>query len=124
MNDDLLKYGFEDPLLDLYKINRRSVNMATLRESASEYEAKTTKNISDLDKVNVNLDLEEREYTDKDGKIFKVQVIVIDGIDYRVPQSVLKNLQTLIEDDPSITEIKVRKKGSGMNTSYTVIPLK
>jgi len=97
--------------------------MTTIREEANLYEPKTTKNIADLEKVSVELNVEERTSTDKNGKEFSYKVAVIEGEDYRVPPTVLKQLKEQLAEKPDIEEFKVRVSGSGMNTEYTVIAL-
>jgi hypothetical protein len=98
--------------------------MTSIKEMAQAYEPKTTKNIAELQRVRCDMEVEEKTYTDKDNKEFSVLVAEIDGEDYRVPLSVLKDLKILLEDDPEIEYFKVLKSGEGMNTKYTVKPLK
>jgi hypothetical protein len=62
-------------------------------------------------------------FTDKDGKEFSIQVIEVDGEEYRVPVSVVKQLKEQLAENSGMTKFKVRKSGEGMNTSYTVVPL-
>lgn len=104
--------------------------MATIGESAKDYEPiATTKNIADLEKVSTSLELidDEFEFTDKvTGQLKKVQqqVIAIDGVNYRVPKTVIQQLQILLEDNPNLKFFKVKKTGEGKdNTRYQVIPL-
>jgi hypothetical protein len=101
--------------------------MAKLRDEALAYEPKQTKNIAELEKVSVDLDLnaDEFETVGEDGhtKTIQQKVIVIEGVKYRVPNSVLNQLKVLLEDNPKISHFKVKKSGSGLNTDYTVIPL-
>ena len=97
--------------------------MATLIDDAMAYEPPTTKNIAELDSVPTNIETEDKEFTDSDGKPFTVKVIKIEGEDYRVPTSVLSNLKAILEENPALKKFKVKKSGTGMNTKYTVIPL-
>ena len=97
--------------------------MSSIRESAKAYESPATKNITDLKEVSTEMDITEKEFTDKDGKPFKVNLVSINDEEYRIPNSVLRDLKTIISDRPEITKFKVAKTGSGMQTSYTVIPL-
>ena len=94
--------------------------MATIKESAQAYEPKQTFNIADLDSVDVNLVLEDREGTDSEGKTFQYRVVVIDGKDYRVPASVLEKLKELLKVKPDIKKIKVLRSGSGLSTKYSI----
>jgi hypothetical protein len=98
--------------------------MATLSEFAKTFVPATTKNISDLKEVDVNLQLEDREGTDKKGNDFKYKVIVVDGEDYRVPSSVIGNLKAILDKKPSMKKFSVARQGKTKDdTKYTVIPL-
>ena len=96
----------------------------TLCDFAKNYEAQTTKNISDLKEVNVDLQLEDREGVDSKGISFKYKVIVVNGIDYRVPSSVIGNLKAILQKKPALKKFSVAKQGTTKDdTRYTVIPL-
>jgi len=97
--------------------------MGNLKEEAEQYEPPKTKNISDLDRVPVDLQLEEREGTKKDGKVFRYNVIVLNDEDYRVPNSILKSLKAILKEKPELKEFKVAKEGEGLKTEYTVVTL-
>lgn len=97
--------------------------MPTIKEQAEAYEPKQTKNIADLDKVSVELEIIEQPYTDKKGKTFTINEIEINGEAYRVPDSVLKSLKAILEAKPDLKTFKVVKSGSGLSTEYTVVPL-
>lgn len=95
--------------------------MATIQEEAQAYEPKQTKNIADLEKVSVNVQVEEREgdtkgTPDKPSEKFSYKVAIVDEQEYRVPNVILGNLKDLIEANPSIKHFKVVKKGSGRDT--------
>lgn len=97
--------------------------MGTIREEAQAYEPPKTKNIADLERLPVDLLIEEREFTREDGTNFKVNVVVLNDEDYRVPTSVLKTLKQILKEKPNLKEFKVSKTGEGLKTEYTVIPL-
>lgn len=97
--------------------------MGNIKEEAQAYEPPQTKNISDLERVPVGLELEEREGRDKTDKVFRYKVVVLNGEDYRVPNSVLKRLKVILEEKPDLKEFKVVKTGKMLNTEYTVVPL-
>ena len=59
--------------------------MGTLKENAMAYESRNVGNISDLQKVSVDVEIEDREGTNDEGKTFKYKVANIEGNDYRVP---------------------------------------
>ena len=96
--------------------------MAKLKTMAEEYQPQMTNNIADLDQVSVDVEVEEEERQDKDGKPYKQNVAIIKGVRYRVPDSVLEQLQALLKKLPSLKVFCVLKSGSGMNTKYQVLP--
>ena len=59
----------------------------------------------------------------EEGKEFDYQVVVYNNEDYRVPASVLNNIQTILKAKPTLKTVKVIKQGQGFNTNYTVVPL-
>jgi len=101
--------------------------MAKLKDEALAYESKQTKNIADLDVVSVDLDLEDDEFETEDEKgnlkTVKQKITMVNGEKYRVPNSVLKQIKVLLEDNPKMQKFKVKKSGQGLNTDYTVIPI-
>lgn len=100
--------------------------MAKLKDEAKAYEPKQTHNIAELDKVSVEIEVEDDEFeVEKDGKteVIKQKVAIVDGEKYRVPNSVLNQLKVLLEDNLNLKYFKVKKTGQGLNTDYTAIPL-
>ena len=97
--------------------------MGSLKEEAQAYEPPTTKNIADLKEVLVELKVEERTGKNREDKEYKYKVIIVDGEDYRVPNSVLDNLKAILEKKPDLKKFRVSKTGQGMDSRYTVIPL-
>ena len=96
-------------------------NMGTIREEAIAYEPKLTLNIADLDKVAIDeLSLSGGEGTDKEGNPFHYKYAIIDGKQYRVPSSVLEELQKMLKLKPELKFINVSKTGSGLATKYSV----
>jgi len=96
--------------------------MASLKDEALNYSAPETKNIADLDRVPVDIPIEDDSF-EYDGKIINVKIAVIDGQRYKVPKIVLKNLKEILKKKPGLTAFSVSKTGEGLKTSYTVIPL-
>jgi len=97
-----------------------------LNEEAQAYEPKQTKNISELDKVPVDIELEDDSFDfEENGKTKTVhqKVIVINGEKYKFPLSVLASLKEHLIENPSLKAFKVRKSGEGLKTKYTLIPL-
>ena len=97
--------------------------MATLGQEANAYIPKQTKNIADLPEVSTTLELRDGEGADADGKEFTYKFIEVNGEQYRVPGKVLGDLKAILEKKPTLTKFCVTKKGQGLNTQYTVIPL-
>lgn len=97
--------------------------MAKLKDEANAYESQATKNISELPKVSVDAGVEEKKGMNNEGEEFSYKYIVVDGSQYRVPNSVLKSLKAILEENPNLKYFKVKKTGTGMTTEYTVIPL-
>ena len=101
--------------------------MQTIKEMAENYEPKKTANIADLEKFDISEPIEEKEGKDNEGKVFKYNVLVRDGEEYRVPNSVLEILKGILEanakHDKEVTTFSVEKTGEGMNTKYQVVSL-
>jgi hypothetical protein len=97
--------------------------MTTLKETATAYEPKRTLIVSDLPMISILEPTEERNDVDKNNKPYSYVVMVRDGVDYRVPSSVLEQIKNITEIDEKITEVQISKKGEGMDSKYTVIPV-
>ena len=104
--------------------------MSKISEYAKDYEPQqSTKNIADLEKVSVDLELvdDDFEFIDKKTGLPKVvvqKVIVMDQEKYRVPVTVIQQLKVLLEDNPKMQYFKVKKSGSTKDdTRYQVIPI-
>ena len=115
---------YDEELIDEYysSLNEQEVNkMVSLKDSAMAFEPKQTLNIADLESVPINdLQIQERKGIDKDGVDFDYNVVEKDGKEYRVPNSVLEEVQKIIKLKPSVTRIKVIKTGTGLGTRYKV----
>ena len=94
--------------------------MATLKEGALAYEPQQTLNVADLDAVPVDLQLIAKEGKNQEGEVFKYKVVEVDGKEYRVPNTVLEEIQTILKLKPTVTKVKVNKSGSGLSTRYKV----
>ncbi len=97
--------------------------MPSIGESAENYVPASTLTIADLEDVSVKEEVIEKTYKEGTDDEYTNNVIVQSGKDYRVPDVVLKQLKVMIEAKPKMTTFKVKKEGTGINTSYTVIPL-
>ena len=94
--------------------------MATIKEMSMAYETPQTLNIADLDKVSINLELRKNTAKDSEGNDFTYNYAEINGKHYRVPNSVLDELKTIINLKPDVENVKVNKTGSGLGTRYKV----
>lgn len=106
--------------------NKEVKQIGSIKEEAKAYEPKQTKTIDELEKVSVDLVLTEDTYdVEEDGKPKSVtqKICNVDGEEYRVPYSVLKDLKVILEDNPELKFFKVKKVGEGLKTNYTVIPV-
>ena len=96
--------------------------MTTIKEAAEAYESKKTLNITDLPVVTTDIEVRKETFKEGTQDEFTINIATIDDKEYRVPDSVLKNLQAILKEKPDLKSIKVVKSGEGMNTEYTVIP--
>jgi len=95
--------------------------IATLKEEAQAFEPQITLNIADLPEVELeNLQVEAREGKNQEGETFSYKVVIKDAKEYRVPNSVLEEIQKILKLKPAVTKVKVTKSGSGLATRYKV----
>lgn len=97
--------------------------MSTIAEESKNYEGKRMKSIVELKEVSVAMELKSRDLVNREGESFTVRYIEVNGEEFRVPDSVLSNLKMILESNPSLKTFMVRSSGTGLATSYTVVPL-
>lgn len=97
--------------------------MSTIAEESKNYEGKRMKSIVELKEVSVAMELKSRDLVNREGESFTVRYIEVNGEEFRVPDSVLSNLKIILESNPSLKTFMVRSSGTGLATSYTVVPL-
>lgn len=97
--------------------------MSSIKDSAKGYIPKATKNIAELQSVSVDLAVFEGKGKDKDNNEYSYNYIEVAGENYRIPDKVLADLKAILERKPTLRTFNVSKKGTGLNTQYTVIPL-
>ena len=97
--------------------------MVTLKEAAQNYEPTKTKNIAELEAVSVEQEIITETRKNNEGESYTISFVMINGFEYRVPKSVLEQLQEIQKEKPNLKTFKVSRKGEGMNTKYTVIQL-
>ena len=129
VDKDLQKYPiikrYVKPKDDLQKLNdtiekEDDNKMTSLKDTAKAYEPKTTMNIADLEKVDISLEVEDRTGTDAEGKEFAYKVLVVEGKEYRTPNTVLEEIKKIVSLKPDVKFVKVLKQGAGLNTRYSV----
>ena len=81
--------------------------MESLKEAANAYVPKQTLNVADLDKVDLSFPMEDRTGTDNENKEFKYKVIVMNDQEYRVPNTVLEEIQKILKLKPETKAVKV-----------------
>lgn len=98
--------------------------MSKISQEALDYKPSTkTKLISDLASVSTDLDLIDDEF-EYDGKTIKQKVIIVKDEKYRVPITVIQQLQVILKDNPNVKEFKVLRSGKTKDdTKYTVVPI-
>ena len=98
--------------------------MATIKESAKAYEPKRMRNIADLEVVETSIEFIENEVRkDADNQEYTVSYFRQDGEEFRVPPSVLEQLQEVLKTKPELKTFRVTKTGEGKGTKYHLIPL-
>lgn len=98
--------------------------MATLKEFAKQYVPKQTKNIAELEVINIEeLHIKSATATDSEGKDFTYNYVEKDNAEYRVPNSVVAEIKEIVAAKPDTKMLKVVRSGSGLNTKYKVIQL-
>lgn len=101
--------------------------MKTLKDYAQEFVATATqtKNICELNKVSTDLEILTKTANKKDGTPFTYLYIIVNGEEYRVPKTVIRELQTALKFDKNLKEFKVVKTGTTKDdTKYSVEPVK
>lgn len=96
--------------------------MGSLKDEAVAYQPPETLNISDLDKIPVEIEVLCGEGKDKDGQTFKYKYIEVEGRQYRIPGIVLGGIKAILEKMPYIRFVSVLRQGTGLATKYQVIP--
>ena len=94
--------------------------MESLQEAAKVYIPKQTLNVADLDRVDLSWPIENRTGTDDENKEFKYKVVVFNEKEYRIPNTVIEEIQKIIKIKGEAKAVKVSKTGTGLNTRYFV----
>lgn len=102
--------------------------MGSLKESAQAFAPKQTFNIADLDRTNLSWPIVQKtgQTTRKspEGEDVQVEytynVMVFNDQEYRVPNTVLEEIQKMLKLKPDLEFVNVTSTGSGLSTRYTV----
>ena len=94
-----------------------------IKTFAKSYEPQQMKNIADLEVVRTDIEIKEETRKDQSNEDYNVMFVVVEGIEHRVPSSVITQLKAILEAKPDLATFKVTKTGSGLGTSYQVISL-
>lgn len=97
--------------------------MTSFKEAATAYQPKHTKNIVELEAVSIEQSIKTETRKGNDGEPYQISFVVVEGNEYRVPPSVIEQVQTILLAKPDLKTFKVTKKGEGLNTKYTVVQL-
>lgn len=97
--------------------------MTSLKDIAKAFQPPVTHNISELDKVPLSAELHYATKQDSEGKDFEYNYIVINEVEYRVPNPVVEQVKTLLKANPALEYVTVHKTGEGIKTRYSVDPI-
>lgn len=97
--------------------------MESIKQAAEAHEDIEIKNIADLDSVSIDLELKEEIVNEGKPDEWSYKYFEQDDEKYKVPVSVLSQLKTHLENTPGLLTFRVNRKGEGLKTKYTVIPL-
>lgn len=103
-------------------------NTRSIKQAAEEYVPQKTKNVAELDSVDVNTPLKifsGQKTNDKgEEEDYEYHYIEVEGIKYRFPDSAIEQLQIQLETNPEMKRFKVNRAGTGRyDTVYTVVPI-
>lgn len=98
----------------------------TLGGFAHDYEGNNfTKNISDLECFDVGMPVYRFDGETGEGKKFTYMYIEDkNGVRYRIPWTVIDYIKNYRQEEPLQVLFKVKKNGTGLDTKYTVFPVK
>ena len=121
-SQSLSDYGFQIPR-PLNVVTEKVTKMANIKDMAEGYVSPETKNIAELEKVSVELDVKNKVVNQGTPDEFNYNYILVAEEEYRVPNIVLKQLKTILEANDKVKHFKVIKKGEGLKTDYLVMAL-
>ena len=97
--------------------------MTNFKEAAENYVPNKLLNIAELEAVSIKAEVKSEDRVNSEGETYKISYIVVDGIEHRVPKTVLEQVKNVLLEKPDLKTFKVTKSGKGLNTKYQVITL-
>jgi len=97
--------------------------MTNFKETAESYEPQKTLNIAELEAVSIQQEVKQEVRKNKENEEYTINFVVVNGKEYRVPNSVIEQVQAILKEKPELQTFKVNKTGEGLATKYTVIQL-
>jgi len=92
--------------------------MSNLGEEAENYKPDEIRTVAELQFISKEMEiLEELEAK------YPYKYILKEGERYKIAKTVLADIQQILIASPNTTKFKVIKKGEGLKTNYTVVPL-
>lgn len=96
----------------------------SLGDYAKAYKPKQGyKNITELPQFDTNMVVYEDTGVDGEGKEFSYKYLEVNGEKYKLPDSVIAQIQATIIENENARTWKVVKAGSGLNTRYTAVAI-
>ncbi len=103
--------------------------MNSIKDEAQAYEPKKMKNIIDLEAISVEQEIKKEVKKEGTDDAYEVSYLVLPNKEtgaleeYRVPNSVLEGLKSILKVKPDLKTFTVEKEGEGMKSKYTVVQL-
>lgn len=98
-------------------------NNLTFGQLAKDYKGESVKNITELPVLNIDYPIKEVTGTDDNNKPYSYYAVEFNHEDYRVPKSVIKQVNNFMVNMPMVKNFKVTKSGEGLKTQYYVTPV-
>ena len=82
--------------------------MTTLKEAAKSYKGK--KELTDLEKIPVDISFQEGTFTNDQNKEIKFNFIEIDGYKYTIRSALMSQIKRLLDARPMTKNIKIQEE--------------
>ena len=90
-----------------------------MESNFTNIELPTLKNVTELEAVSVMEKIHQETREDQNGKPYHICFIIRNDVEYRVPNSVISQVQELISKE-GIKTFKVLSTGEGIKTKYSI----